>query len=127
MAQYNVVQACGCTTTLVLFGKESGRDYAKARAAEQKCPACAAAAAAEASEAAGLPALAGSDKQVAWAQKIRAQFLAKVDGMAPAPAALADQAQAVIAQLRARGDAKFWIDNRDKAAIDLLRMIANGG
>lgn len=83
MAHYTVKFACGHTAEIQLFGKESERQR-KIKYLEESgmCPSCykkqqeeakkaaEAQAAAEASEM-GLPELAGSEKQVAWATKIR--------------------------------------------------------
>lgn len=78
--KYTVKYSCGHTGTVELFGKESERErkiawyeragmcpecYATARKAEQEK------AAAEYS----LPELVGTEKQVAWAEKIRMKFI----------------------------------------------------
>jgi hypothetical protein len=82
-----------------------------------------------------LPALTGSDKQIAWAQALRLEtlprisaavdtLLEQIDGMPDlsAPEKLeADDAVHLIAQeLRERTDARAWIDNRDTRAWDRI-------
>lgn len=88
-----------------------------------------------------LPALAGSERQVAWATRIREQQLVKVseqltlleatrdtvkdDSMMTLP--LKERAEAITADFRAKAmllatvtDAKFWIDTRDENGVILI-------
>lgn len=80
MAKYTVTYKCGHTGTVELFGKESERRHKIAFYEENYiCPECY-----EAEQAAridaenkeyNLPALEGSEKQIAWAEKIRVKFI----------------------------------------------------
>lgn len=93
MAHYTVKFACGHTAEIQLFGKESERQ-SKIKYLEESgmCPSCfkkqkeeakkaaEAQAAAEASEM-GLLELAGSEKQVAWATKIRNGLMESISKM----------------------------------------------
>jgi hypothetical protein len=126
MAKYDVNHICGHTTTLELFGKEDARRYTVSQAAQQDCSACKTTAANAAALVAGLPVLLGSDKQVSWGQDIRAKILAKVDAMVFTEST-AERSLKLVAQLRAKDNAKFWIDNRNLSALELLRLMINGG
>ena len=81
MAQYNVTHACGHEHTYQLYGPGKDRERKIEWLSGQDCPACRKAAenkaAAEASEGLDLPELTGTPKQVAWANTIRGQFIAK--------------------------------------------------
>jgi hypothetical protein len=89
------------------------------------------------STAAGLPTLSGSEKQIAWASKIRLQMLpeiekavAKIDAIRPYEDPLTDAAYAEIAdaialiasEMRSETDARWWIDNRNAAARYLIEQ-----
>lgn len=91
---------CGHSTEQQMYGKVSGREQLAASMGRRDCPACAAHKAAEQAQASGLPALTGSDKQIAWAADIRERALRL---LAP------ERAQ----QLRPETSAKWWIDNRN--------------
>lgn len=65
-----------------------------------------------------LPALAGSDRQIAWAATIRAQRLAAIIATPAADDADGLRACCLIT------DAKWWIDHRDLADPDLLGKAA---
>jgi len=97
-----------------------------------------------------LPALTGSDKQIAWATDIRAKLAREVADMAAKAAGVAfgvvlrsdvdfiadvetriatalattpgaDRFAAAADRLFGRADAKYWIDNRNAPAIALIR------
>jgi hypothetical protein len=79
MPKHHVTHACGCTVTHGLVG--NGRDRARKVAwlAEKICWECEKTAALEAAQsaadAAGLPALTGTEKQIAYGTTLRAQKL----------------------------------------------------
>lgn len=136
MAKYNITYICSHEETIELFGKHDGRDREIARREKQKCFACYQAAKNEAamqvvasvSAEVALPALVGSPKQIAWAEKIRAAAIAVLIAKreterrikdAPFRGAPAERYDAAIAELderieRAAGEvsAKWWIDHR---------------
>lgn len=90
MAKYNVDHTCGHQEEYQLYGKHTERDRKLAWLATQPCNECrkaaTAAATAKAAEAIrasgavdGLPTLEGSEKQVAWAETIRAATMARLN------------------------------------------------
>lgn len=132
MAWNTLTYACSHTTREQLYGPMAQRERTIERALDRLCPDCYAAklaaeraaesaAAAEAAKTAGLPALTGSEKQIAWAEAIRAKQaagLAAIDqALANAPAAANADAvrigREIIAATIARTAAKDWIDGRD--------------
>lgn len=60
---------------------------------------------------ANLPALVGSEKQVAWASKLRLQAANALSGMKLQP----EEARVLWAKMVARTDCRFWIDNCKEA------------
>lgn len=154
MAQYEIAYSCGHNLTKQLYGPNKERQsyltWAKDRGL---CPACKAAkaaadhaaenaAAAETNAAVGLPALVGSPKQIAWAETIRAEALAKPVPTPPPEAKIAEQAAAkgitvdemrrridlvaaavneARAELEGQASAKWWIDHRDTARFAVHR------
>lgn len=130
MAKYEITRACGHTETVHIAGPVAGRDrqaeyesgklcyecykaeQAKQRAAESQT-------ASEAAKSSGLPALTGSEKQVAWAETIRAAAAQSLNAMRPmlqaAPEAnrkAADIALAIIDATLVRTSAHDWIESR---------------
>lgn len=153
MAKYQVTFTCGHTETIQLFGKTSERERWIEWAEQNKvCPECyekqkkearqvATWAAAKEADENGLPTLSGSDKQIKWAETIRAEKLAEIDRLiAPldtnmakvaADPALLEKAnskavddgfadfadsgeclKATVNQIKSNDSAKWWIDNR---------------
>ena len=87
MAQYTITCACGCVKTYNICGKVADRQRKTDWLASQACPACrikkereaARQAAEKATANVNFPAFtAGSEKQVSWAETIRAEKIAKV-------------------------------------------------
>lgn len=134
MSKTTITYTCGHSDTIQVYGPYKGRDAIAAREARKLCPACyqaklaadraaESAAAAEQAQAAGLPALTGSPKQIAWAESIRAKQVAQLQALdaklAVAPATANTEAvrigREIIASMIARTDAKAWIDGRDTA------------
>lgn len=90
MAKYEVTFACGHTATVELFGKSSDREWKLQRLAEELCPDCykaqkeaerkaASEAAAKEAREQGFAELKGSEKQIAWAETIRARYMEKLE------------------------------------------------
>lgn len=79
MAKYDVTHACGHTTTYQLVGPNRQREYRLGRLESEECSACRNARqnaeSAEAAKKVGLPALAGTEKQIAWAETVRASLV----------------------------------------------------
>ncbi len=128
MAWNTAQHACGHTKQHQLYGKQSSRDYEIKRLEQQDCADCKAL---KAKEIAAQSDLEGTDKQVAWAHKIRAskaplmqELLDKLRAMAastPAAAAEKDVATRYLEGRIACKSAKWWIDNRDYTASNLVR------
>lgn len=131
MSKYDISRACGHVETVQIGGAVKDRDRKAEREAERLCQSCykatleaeraaASAAATEAAQAAGLPALTGTPRQVAWAEVIRAEQMPALRELAdklatPSPAADAEAvaiAQQIIAEVMACTTASEWIDAR---------------
>lgn len=130
MAMYTVKYACGHGDHQVnIMGPIAGR-AAKAAwyEADYECDACRAKAASDKLAAntatieaavAPLPALTGSEKQIAWAAKIRVAGLMdarEYSALGREPATDA----AALAWIAAKKESRWWIDRRDKKGYDLL-------
>lgn len=131
MAKYEIVRSCGHEETVNLLGPIKGREF-KANAESRKLCACCFraklaadnAAHAQASRAAGLPALTGTEKQIGWAESIRAQIAVKIDNLRTkldAQMGVAQQAETrrniqigidILDKLMSRTSAVAWIDRR---------------
>lgn len=141
MAQYQVQHSCGHSATHQLYGKTTERQRRIEWLSGQSCPECYRAEqeqrrqaenaqAAESNQQAGLPALTGSDKQVAWAESIRAAKLAElaqlrslVETNAAKNPALAEQMLAAIDSAATQTTAAWWIDRRDHSAQTIAREL----
>ena len=142
MAKYNVKFSCGHCEEKQLFGKETERSrYIAWAGKEGICTVCGKAnrdaessemiAAIEAEH--DLPGLDGSEKQVAWARKIRAEKIAtisKIIAKYSDKAALQGEQEkfdshvALVMQgLYSKTASKWWIDNREKTAQTLMQAM----
>jgi len=63
----------------------------------------------------------GSDKQIKWAEEIRASIAGRLPDMTSNP--IADKAKQYVLAI---DRAEFWIDHRDVEPITLLRMMVTG-
>lgn len=113
MAKYTITYKCGCEVEMQLFGKQEDR-YSKIEYYKTiECPHCRAKRAAEEAANAGMVALKGSEKQIAWASDIRAKaaVVAKrlLDMAQPGKRA---EAEAIINRVLNQESAAWWIDNR---------------
>lgn len=115
--------ACGHSAEQQLYGPHHERDRHAEAAKNRLCPECYQAQTtqrqAQQSEQArlfaaqsNLPALSGSEKQVAWAESIRAKAIESIDHLV-IPAEKQASIAPLIAWLRMQTEAKFWIDHRD--------------
>lgn len=137
MSWYTVTHFCGHDEDHQLYGKHSSRDRRRERMAEEPCSDCQKAAraahnaqCAEANVEAGLPALKGSNKQIAWAESIRGRMLETAETriatyreMAPIEGEHVEQAartiaaaERIVASWRAETSAGRWIDRRTDRA-----------
>jgi hypothetical protein len=131
MSKYAITHACGHTVTHNICGKVSERDALVDWKSRHDCPECYAkemkaeraaeqAAALKASE--ELPALTGTEKQVAWASKIRAAFFSdakerNAKGFLELPEEEREAARKRALDLlvyftSAETTARWWIDNK---------------
>jgi hypothetical protein len=92
MAKYKINHSCGHTSTAQLYGNKRDRQWRIEKMESEICTDCykekqieADKKSAEENAAAGLPALTGSEKQILWAEKIRAEKLALIDQLADMP------------------------------------------
>ncbi len=139
MAWNTLTFACGHTEQVQLYGKMTERDRQVAAAAHHDCPACRAAKAQAAAAEAGLPALAGTEKQVGWAGEVRAKLMPEIDALAAkacanfaalttdqqaARSSELDKIQRAIGIIKANTKAGWWIDQRQIDARTILGTIA---
>lgn len=137
MAKCNVTHACGHRTVHNLFGPYNSRQQRISELERRLCRDCweakrdeahakeNAAAAAKAAEA-GLPALEGTPKQIAWAESIRVKAIADAEAAIAATATTAErkaQVAPLLAQLKGENSAAWWIDNRKRTGVQLLMAL----
>lgn len=138
MAKYTITHSCGHDQVHDLFGKSEERDRKESWLGGTLCAVCyhakketdraaANATAAEEARSIGLAPLAGSEKQVAWAESIRvaaskavaatnAASLDRVRSKGLSEVAIEELGDAFAllgSEVMAHGDARWWIDNRD--------------
>ena len=77
MAKYTIPHSCGHSETVQLYGKHTDRSRYMDNAERRQCRDCYNASLVAKTADMGLPALTGSDKQVAWAETIRAKETAR--------------------------------------------------
>lgn len=132
MASTYITYKCGHSDNVQIYGTNvhGERDRKAAWYGTIDCPDCKKAEAAQWCADNGCATLAGSDKQVAWAEAIRREAIAGLEiaaDMIPAdaPEAVRRQASEVIDGAKAETRASWWIDNRDsgnvRGAIDYYR------
>lgn len=122
MSKYEITCSCGHTETVEVYGTNihGERDRKLAKLASKPCTECRKAAEMAEVESfereSGLsPEMAGSEKQVAWARKIRRERFqqAREDGAD-------DGFLRAFAEFANSKDAAFWIDGRDASFADFL-------
>jgi hypothetical protein len=128
MTKTTITHACAHRAVHNLTGPGRQRDSREVWLAGQPCRDClnAAETAVAAQANAGLPALTGTDKQIAWAETLRAKALAELDAVldklakgeqpppTPETAYILEGLHAAVAALKAQTQARVWIDNRHK-------------
>ena len=117
MALYDITYRCGHKDTVRIYGTNAHGEREKKAAwyGTIDCPDCKAAKTRQANKAAGMAELEGSDKQIAWAEDIRAQDMAeyarqrqKMADHGSTDEQLADADQ-LIAWLKHKTSARWWI------------------
>ena len=135
MAKYDVDYSCGHNATIQLVGPTRERERKIEWMERGFCPECFKSkkdaertkAEAAAKEGINLVALNGSEKQIKWADSLRAGFLANIKKQVENAKAqnLADDnvitktLKAVTATVNRHHESKFWIDNRDNLEVAL--------
>lgn len=117
MARYTITYKCGHEETVNLYGSYDDRERKIEWLKTQDCPHCKNAqlkAKVEGiKESKVLPDLTGSEKQISWADEIRALFVNYYDTFAPMVKTSKPEMLTVIRDwLISKTDSKFWIDNR---------------
>lgn len=149
MAKWTIKHACGHDAVHHLSGSLKDRERKEQWLAEQVCPECRRAEQAQANEAAqaanaeaGLPALEGTPKQIAWAESIRAGYAEQIDQIkarleaaggldtlrtqSPAEKVAAFERQLLCMDaLLQKASASWWIDNRGKTLPQLIAAVAS--
>lgn len=128
MAKYTVKHNCGHEHEYLLFGKHSDRESRLEWLATQDCPECKRAAKEKKNAEAitGSPfavventVLKGTEKQVAWANRIRREFLVELTGEKRVnPAAI----PAIAKFFAQKTSAKFWIE-KVHGYLDCFRVV----
>lgn len=124
MSKYNITYKCGHTAVVQLYGKEVERQKKIAWYATINCPDCEANEQKEKAASAGLPQLTGSEKQIAWATKLRNNAL---DILNAQITKISEEHKSIMTSYRDKWISKetsstYWIDNRFD--LDDLRCIA---
>lgn len=116
-----ITHACGHQEEIQVFGKRADRERKIAWLESQVCAECRAAEAAEASKAAGMAALTGSAKQIAWAEDLRSETMDAIAALKTRTDNEAAHKDRVIAYLGGITSAEWWIDNRFYAGAKMSR------
>lgn len=135
MAKYNITYKCGHEDRVELFGKMSVREWRLEQMAGELCPECQRKAEMERlkkqEEEDGLPSLTGSEKQIAWAMKLRddalkhlritsynadvkIQQLQKQNDDVSGLQLIKEYVNTTMMYMSEQTDSKFFIDRRDE-------------
>lgn len=124
MAKYDVTYTCGHTGVIGLVGPGKQREWRLEREAEKLCPECWEAekqrqreeenrAAAEAAKEQELPALTGTDKQIAWAETIRQKLLERIGkSLSNVKEECKEDAMMALDRITQQASSSWWIDHR---------------
>ncbi len=137
MAKQTITRSCGHEETIQIYGPHKDRARKAEYEATKLCRECWRAqaqaereeqsrTAAQRNKEQGLPALTGSEKQIAWAESIRAEKQAELERLveqaaksSPTPEQR-QQFNDAIAAVLAETAASWWIDNRDRTARQIV-------
>lgn len=129
MAQYEITHKCGHKSIANITGpdKNGRRQWIADQKADELCYECAIAernaAAVRNAETLGLPTLTGSEKQVTWATSLRQSIIDEMDRLEVKAGEIPQSWINRRATLLAQSDAKFWIDNRELTAMQLMSAL----
>lgn len=154
MGLHSIAHACGHTATVNLFGRRADRESRARWLAERSCGSCRQEEknreraeenerCAQANQAAGLPALTGSPKQVAWAETIRADLLSLLDQERTGPTGMPGRGSRTEAEdgssRERRGlvetahtalseitEARWFIDHQSSSVLSLSQLVRRG-
>ena len=130
MAKYTVTYRCGHTGVVELFGRTKDREYRLTQLERGDCPDCEEDALrkviAEFSKERELPEVTGTERQAAWAEKLRMYAIKAIEGEFerfsdgdPDKESLSK----VLQEMYQIPEAKCWIDHRDDSNHELCRAI----
>lgn len=139
MAKWTITHSCGHDATHQIYGPSKDRQRIANAIAQKPCYDCHQAQlqaenakAAESNAAANLPALTGSEKQIAWAESIRFKIITELDTLGAQAKAQIDsgkasaddpnviQCLAAMDYIRNQTKASWWIDHRTMSARSLV-------
>lgn len=130
--KYEVKMSCGHTVTVNFYGKGEGRErfiaWLEKYGLCHECKKAEEETARNEFEAShDLPDLEGSEEQVKWARSIREKFITEIEKI-PANNEEGEELKAMMIKYFAdRTDSRFFIDNRDRSALNILRDAAKEG
>ena len=123
MAKYTITYRCGHTAEVQLYGKYEDRDKKIAWYKTIDCPECRAKARDEEAKVKGYAELTGSEKQVRWANDIRAKKLADAEDLATKVNKNKGKFDEAVKTLKDKTSASWWIDRRDNTIMDILKEL----
>lgn len=120
--RYHIVYKCGHEENVNLNGRQNSQSYADWLAAGicKECYQAQKLADRKAyNETEGLPELTGTERQVAWADKIRYEMYKEIKNILNVY--YEDEGKPeFLGWLKGQAEAKFWIDNRDKEPGEII-------
>ena len=137
MAQYSVTRSCGHVETVNLIGKHKNREWRLENVEPNKlCHACyqaelerqrekATAEAIEAAKEMELPALTGTEKQIAWAETIRQAVIGRAEEFIYGRLPEIERGAAMLGleEIQKIESARWWIDHRDITLRELEKLL----
>ena len=129
MGKKTIAHICGHTAEARLYGKSSERENRVTWLEGQLCPECEREQSTKAIAHLALPELAGTARQVRWAEDIRARFFAyraNPDENALRGYYGITDAIPYLDRLRATTEAKWWIENREDPLGQIIKEIQKG-
>ena len=115
-----VTHTCGHKEDIAVFGKRADREKKIAWLESQPCAECRAAESAEASKAAGMAALVGSPRQIAWAEDLRTESINAVQKIEARTETEAVHKDRLIKYLGSITSAAWWIENHGCAGSRMI-------
>lgn len=146
MAKYTVIRACGHKETIALFGPNKQREWRLENIEPTKlCAECwqkdverkreeETKKAAEEAKDSGLPELVGTEKQIAWAERIRIQLLSTLEEFyvkiseageetLKRHGLMLEKIDEAMKFIQQKSSASWWIDHRDAGVYELSKIL----